>query len=290
MSKGDAIPIPDRLLAHDAVKDHPVILEMLEEHGGIPADADDVCLEKVVDFTNAVAHHGVDPSHMRRANQSPRRSARVFRAEVLGHRDPSVSPERQQSINESRERRASLTGAESGPQRDYRSRSRPITVAEGAAHLGHTAHGYAHGTGSSGRHDLPVPDAPLGPEGRALENRLNALTQQQHVLHERLMATVSVLETENTNRINYCLGEPLVPVTNGRVPVPRHLPALDSVETIQTLSARDVRAWLAYYTGRSPQQLRDADQQRTHVDADWVSQDLRRALRACTGVEPVWMM
>ncbi len=113
-----------------------------------------------------------------------------------------------------------------------------------------------------------------------------------------------------------------MPVTNGRAPVPRHLPvsipppfpsaprrrvlrapspqrhphrhrshqALDSVETILTLSARDVRAWLAYYTGKSPQQLLDADQQRTHVDADWVSQDLRRALRACTGVEPVLMM
>ncbi|BEJ00273.1 hypothetical protein CcaverHIS631_0501300 [Cutaneotrichosporon cavernicola] len=250
--KDDAIPIPNGLLSHEAIKDHPVILELLEEHGGIPADADDACLEKVVDFTNAVAHHGVDPQHMRRGNQSPRRAARVFRAEVLGHREPSVSPERRQSITQSRERRASLTDL-----------NRPVGDR------------------------LPTRKVPLGPDAaRALENRLNAFTQQQHVVHERLMAAVSVLETEyaqiqarNTNR-----------VTNGQSPVPSHLPVLDSVETIQTLSARDVRAWLAYYTGRSPQQLLDADQQRTHVDADWVSQDLRRALRACTGVEPVLMM
>ncbi|BEI85832.1 hypothetical protein CcaverHIS002_0601190 [Cutaneotrichosporon cavernicola] len=297
--KDDAIPIPNGLLSHEAIKDHPVILELLEEHGGIPADADDACLEKVVDFTNAVAHHGVDPQHMRRGNQSPRRAARVFRAEVLGHREPSVSPERRQSITQSRERRASLTDLNRpvGDRLPTRSksiraaRSRPFTVTE-------EERPQLPGTGVPGRRDQAVPEVPLGPDAaRALENRLNAFTQQQHVVHERLMAAVSVLETEyaqiqarNTNRVNYYLGQPLVQVTNGQSPVPSHLPVLDSVETIQTLSARDVRAWLAYYTGRSPQQLLDADQQRTHVDADWVSQDLRRALRACTGVEPVLMM
>ncbi|BEJ15467.1 hypothetical protein CspHIS471_0500720 [Cutaneotrichosporon sp. HIS471] len=282
--KDDAIPIPDGLLSHEAIKDHPVILELLEEHGGIPADADDACLEKVVDFTNAVAHHGVDPKHMRRGDQSPRRAARVFRAEVLGHRDPSVSPERRQSISQSRERRASLTDLNTplGDRIPSRKEERTQLL----------------GTGTPGRRDQVVQEVPLGPDAaRALENRLNAFTQQQHVVHDRLMVAVSVLEAEyaqiqarNTNRVNYYLGQPLVQVTNGHGPVPSHLPTLDSVETIQTLSARDVRAWLAYYTGRSPQQLLDADQQRTHVDADWVSQDLRRALRACTGVEPVLMM
>lgn len=61
---------------------------------------------------------------------------------------------------------------------------------------------------------------------------------------------------------------------------------------IQSMPGNDVRCWLAYYTGRTPQQLLESDQRRNNSatqDPDWVSQDLRRALRACTGVEPVFM-
>lgn len=67
---------------------------------------------------------------------------------------------------------------------------------------------------------------------------------------------------------------------------------LTSVEVIQSLPGKDVRAWLAYYTGRSAQQILEADRRGGYTggDQDWCSQDLRRALRACTGVEPVFML
>ncbi|KLT40489.1 hypothetical protein CC85DRAFT_150217 [Cutaneotrichosporon oleaginosum] len=232
MSNDDAIPIPEDLLSHDAIKDHPSILELHTKHGGVPADADDACLAKVMDFTNAIAHHGVDPARMRRSDPSPRRSARVFRAEVLGHREPSVSPERRRSISQTRAREPSAPGAPGAPGENlaparsrsrYRSRSRPPTVKEEPER---------HGSGVPGRRDEVIPEIPMGPDAaRALENRLAAFTQQQHTVHERLMRAVTVLEEEyaqiqarNTNRVNYYLGEPLVPVTNGRAPVPRHLP------------------------------------------------------------------
>jgi hypothetical protein len=199
MSKDDAIPIPEDLLSHDAIKDHPGILELHEKHGGVPADADEACLEKVMDFTNAVAHHGVDPARMRRSDPSPRRSARVFRAEVLGHREASVSPERRRSISQTRAGREPTISANPGenitPARSrsrYRSRSRPPTVKEEPE-----PRARIHGTGTPGRRDEVIPEIPLGPDAaRALENRLAAFTQQQHTVHERLMHAVTVLEEE----------------------------------------------------------------------------------------------
>lgn len=251
MTKDDTIPIPNNLLEHDAIKAHPDVLALHEKHGGIPADADKVSLDKVVNFTNAIAHNGVDPAVMRRTDPSPRRAARVFRAEVLGHREPSVSPERHRSFSQSRPAQEPSISANPGEnlapagcRSRYRSPSRPLTVKEEPER--ERREGRAPGTGAPGRRDEPFPEVPLGPDAaRALENRLNAFTQQQHTVHERLMHAVTVLEDEyaqiqaryvglaaardtaesrNTNRVNYYLGEALVPVTNGRAPVPRHLP------------------------------------------------------------------
>lgn len=205
----DVISIPPDLLAHPRIKDHPAILELHETHGGVPPDADDSTLSMILDFTKDVAAPNVDPSKMRRSDPSPRRSARVFRAEVLGHREASVSPERRRSVSATRRGRdVSVDSSRSSGNGDvavdemlhsrsrsrYRSRSRaPTTIVE-EEEGGRGWERRVHGTGEPGRRDTPDPNA--GDVNRQLENRLKTITQQQHSFQDRLMLAISALEDE----------------------------------------------------------------------------------------------
>lgn len=214
-----SIPIPGDLLSHESIKDYPNIVAMHEEHGGIPADADEGVLEEIMEFTNAIAHNNVDPTRMRRSDPSPRRSARVFRAEVLGHREPSVSPERRRSISQTRASRDPAPSLSAGdnisPVRSrsrYRSRSRPPNTIREEPEFDREGrfgwdqhHPTAHGSGTPGRRDEPEPketagtQVRIGPDpAKALENRLHTLTQQQHNFYDRVMHAIGEIEVEQS--------------------------------------------------------------------------------------------
>lgn len=107
------IPIPEDLLSHPSNAAHPKI-HGLAAAGGVSLDDTDG-VAQVLAFTHEVAAHNVQPDNMRRSDPSPRRSARVLRGELLGHRSPSAS----------RSRSRDSRGSETASQGRYRSRSRP---------------------------------------------------------------------------------------------------------------------------------------------------------------------
>lgn len=109
------IPIPEDLLKHPSISAHPKI-PALAAAGGVSLDDAD-SMADVLAFTHEVAAHNVHPDHMRRSDPSPRRSARVLRGELLGHRSPSRSRSRD-----------SRGGSETASAGRYRSRSRPPTT------------------------------------------------------------------------------------------------------------------------------------------------------------------
>lgn len=182
-STSTATPIPPQLLSHPALQDHPTVLALHETHGGIPANPDAETLDSVLQFANSVASTAVAPgTKTRRTDPSPRRTARVWRSQLLGHRDPSVSPEH-------------------SPVR-YRSRSRPpgtATVPEDglAAVSVDDRREVGAGTGlrAPGKRDM----ASVGGNGASdLENRVAASIQQQHEFHDRLLQRFVAVEAQAT--------------------------------------------------------------------------------------------
>ncbi|TXT12847.1 hypothetical protein VHUM_01248 [Vanrija humicola] len=164
MATADPIPIPDELLQHPAIHDHPKVLLLHQKHGGLPADATDEQKEAVLNFAHAVAQDAVRGDGTgRRSDPSPRRTARVWRSQILGHRDPSVSPS-------------------SSPVR-YRSRSRAPAVGTVKEEPGTRGPGRRDVDGGGDIDDL-----------HSLENRLNAAIQQQHGWHDDLLKRYQRLE------------------------------------------------------------------------------------------------
>jgi hypothetical protein len=153
-----ALLIPAELLTHPAIESHPHILALHEQHGGIPEQD----VEEALDFANAVATQAVEPgTKSRRTDPSPRRTARVWRSQLLG-RDPSVSPERG---------RDGFAGGDVTVR--YRSRSRPPTTATVLEEAGEMRVGR--------------PEAPRAVTGAAhLENRVGTVVQQQHEFNRRV--------------------------------------------------------------------------------------------------------
>ncbi|WOO83974.1 uncharacterized protein LOC62_05G007491 [Vanrija pseudolonga] len=264
MATADPIPIPDELLTHPAIKEHPAILQLHAAHGGIPADASDEQKEAALNFAHAVAQHAVvGDATLRRTDPSPRRTARVWRSQILGHRDSSVSPSQ-------------------SPVR-YRSRSRPPAVGTVKEEPGASS-----SSRGPGRRDVQVGND--DDEGLAgLENRLNAAVQQQHGWHDDLLKRYQRLEKKvgagierqnamNTNRTNYYLSRPLVPVKNAKGEnVPMELPALTSLRAIEQLNNAHVSSWIQYYTGSSVDVKPHAP----------VPANVRLALRTCIGIDTV---
>ncbi|KAL1406426.1 hypothetical protein Q8F55_008125 [Vanrija albida] len=254
------IPIPDELLQHPAIHEHPAILQLHRQHGGIPANATDEQKEAALNFAHAVAQHAVvGDGTLRRADPSPRRTARVWRSQILGQRDPSVSPS-------------------SSPVR-YRSRSRAPNVGTVKEEPGVRA---------PGRRDVQVgADAD---ELHSLENRLNATIQQQHGWHDDLLKRYRQLEHQlgasverqnamNTNRTNHYLGRTLVAVKNTRgETIPPELPPLTSVRSIDELKPSHASSWIQYYTGAAPD-IKGA--------GGAVPANVRLALRTCVGIDTV---
>lgn len=86
----ETIPIPESLLSHDSLDNHSKVKELHEQHGGIPPTEEHI--QHALDFANEIARTPVEPGTMKRVDPSPRRDARVFRGQLLGHVD--TSPER----------------------------------------------------------------------------------------------------------------------------------------------------------------------------------------------------
>jgi len=189
------LPIPPDLLTHPTINHHPEVSALHEKYGGVPEDTDPETLERVLVFANAVANHAIEPgTKSRRADPSPRRSARIWRAELLG-RDASVSPEREkdaQSQVQQQFRSLSLSPA----RVRYRSRSRQPTtgtVREVKEEEGEGDGDQLRGqTRTPGRRDLP--DTSGSSAHTQLEHRVNTIVQQQHEFHDRLLRRVGEVE------------------------------------------------------------------------------------------------
>lgn len=121
----EIISIPDGLLSHDTLDNHPKVKELHQSHGGIPPNQEHI--QHALDFANEVARSTVEPGTMKRVDPSPRRDARVFRGQLLGHVD--ASPERPRY--RSRTRQPSFTGS-----------NRPDTVKEEATSDAGSAYGH----------------------------------------------------------------------------------------------------------------------------------------------------
>lgn len=120
----ETIAIPESLLAHDSLEKHSKVKELHEAHGGIPPE--DEHIQHALNFANEVASATVEPGTMKRVDPSPRRDARVFRGQLLGHVDSS--PERPRY--RSRSRKPSFGGS-----------ARPDTVKEEVASEAGSAYG-----------------------------------------------------------------------------------------------------------------------------------------------------
>lgn len=186
-TSANIIPIPQELLEHPAIEHHPGVKKLHEVHGGIPPDADEGVVEGVLQFANAIANHAVEPgTKSRRTDPSPRRTARVWRSQVLGHRDPSESPERAAQLG------ASSNDASPGPSHSpvrarYRSRSRQPTTTTVKEE---EDDGVKSVRFPGKRDEQNANDGTI----TALEHRVSVMIQQQHEFHERLLQRFTVVE------------------------------------------------------------------------------------------------
>lgn len=168
----ETIAIPESLLSHDSFHSgkHDKVKQLHETHGGIPPQ--DEHIQHALNFANEVASATVEPGTMKRVDPSPRRDARVFRGQLLGHVD--ASPERPRY--RSRTRQPSFTGS-----------TRPDTVKEeGGSDAGSAYGGDAMAPTKYADH-RPETGPGQRPLGRREERDLQEDEQKFNAFSERVL-------------------------------------------------------------------------------------------------------